>query len=306
MSQFNNIEYQVLVSDLIGDVYYSSTSYRGKISTLRQYAEVVVRKILDIDPRKEITLGNKDIRQDIEAIPNNRIVKTAVKKLKNKGNKTTHTKYRGEVTEDEFNIAADGLFDLLAYLLIDYFEKYEFGINGNIMYVFSILPPIIRYKVLVFLYEKHPNNIVVIDKLVLAMLKAFDTKTAASWVEVKKEELLKLPIYSDIIINKDSEQDSDLAIMLMIMETSNMYQLCTNKIEKVGVTIQNRGLIYSDFESALPYYKQFGNVQGDTEAIKEFNDIMEFLYMGRRERARLCSSINTAATTVLDVVESCK
>lgn len=37
MSQFNNEEYRVLVSDLIGDVYYTSTSYRGKISTLRQY-----------------------------------------------------------------------------------------------------------------------------------------------------------------------------------------------------------------------------------------------------------------------------
>lgn len=27
MSQFNNEEYRVLVSDLIGDVYYTSTSY---------------------------------------------------------------------------------------------------------------------------------------------------------------------------------------------------------------------------------------------------------------------------------------
>lgn len=44
MSQFNNEEYRVLVSDLIGDVYYTSTSYRGKISTLRQYAEVVIQK----------------------------------------------------------------------------------------------------------------------------------------------------------------------------------------------------------------------------------------------------------------------
>lgn len=90
MSQFNNEEYRVLVSDLIGDVYYTSTSYRGKISTLRQYAEVVIRKILDIDPKQEITLGDKEIRQGIQTLPNHKIVETAVKKLKKKGNKTTH------------------------------------------------------------------------------------------------------------------------------------------------------------------------------------------------------------------------
>lgn len=48
MTYFNNEEYQTLVSDLIGDIFYTSTSYRGKISTLRQYAEIIVRKILDI------------------------------------------------------------------------------------------------------------------------------------------------------------------------------------------------------------------------------------------------------------------
>ena len=305
MNKFNNSEYQVLVSDLIGDVYYSSTSYRGKVATLRQYAEVVVRKILDIEPKKDITLGDKYIRQGIEALPNSDIIKLAVKKLRKEGNKTTHTQYRGKVTEDEFNTAADGLFDLLAYLLIDYFEKYEFGTNGNIMYAFSILPPIIRYKVLVFLHEKYPDNIAVIDKLVLAMLKAFNVEKAISWVEMNREELSKMPIYSCNDINKVAEQDLNLAIRLMVEVQPNMYQLCIDKIEKVGATIRNNGLTYSDFESALPYYKKFGIVQGDTKNIKEFNDVMEFLYMGRQKRERLCSSVDTA-TTVLDVMESSK
>lgn len=62
MIHFNNEEYQILASDLIGDIFYTSTSYRGKISTLRQYAEIIVRKILDIAPEKEITLGDEEIR----------------------------------------------------------------------------------------------------------------------------------------------------------------------------------------------------------------------------------------------------
>lgn len=303
MSQFNNEEYRVLVSDLIGDVYYTSTSYRGKISTLRQYAEVVIRKILDIDPKQEITLGDKEIRQGIQTLPNHKIVETAVKKLKKKGNKTTHTQYRGEVTIDEFDAATDGLFDLLAYLLINYFEKYEFGTNGNIMFVFSVLPPIIRYKVLACLHEKHPNNIAIIDKFVLAMLKACNAETAANWVEENKEDLSKMSGYSDNFIDKIAEHDPSVAIALMAIDLPNMYQICTDKIEKVGATIRNKGLTYSDFESALPYYKQAGVVQGNTEEINEFNDVMEFLYMGRKERERLCSNIDTT-TTVLDMIES--
>ena len=303
MSQFNNEEYRVLVSDLIGDVYYTSTSYRGKISTLRQYAEVVIRKILDIDPKQEITLGDKEIRQGIQTLPNHKIVETAVKKLKKKGNKTTHTQYRGEFTIDEFDAATDGLFDLLAYLLINYFEKYECGTNGNIMFVFSILPPIIRYKVLACLHEKHPNNIAIIDKFVLAMLKACNAETAANWVEENKEDLSKMSGYSDNFIDKIAKHDPSVAIALMAIDLPNMYQICTDKIEKVGATIRNKGLTYSDFESALPYYKQAGVVQGNTEEINEFNDVMEFLYMGRKERERLCSNIDTT-TTVLDMIES--
>lgn len=57
---------------------------------------------------------------------------------------------------------------MLSYLLISYFKKYEFGSRNDVLYSFSMLPPIIWYKVLVFLYKKHPDNISVIDMLVLA------------------------------------------------------------------------------------------------------------------------------------------
>lgn len=49
MSNFNNNAYQSLVADLIGDTFYKDTSVSGRISFVRKYAEVVIRKILDID-----------------------------------------------------------------------------------------------------------------------------------------------------------------------------------------------------------------------------------------------------------------
>lgn len=64
----------------------------------------------------------------------------------------------------------------------------------------------------------------------------------------------------------------------------NMYELCIDKIMKIGNEIDSKGHLYIDFESALPYYKQYGIIDDDSKEIKEFNDIMDFLYLGRRTK----------------------
>lgn len=171
------------------------------------------------------------------------------------------------------------------------------------MFAFSILPPIIRYKVLLFLYEKYPRNIAIIDKFVLATLKACNVETATKWIEENREELSKMCTYAKEYIDKVTEKDRNIADVLIIMAPPNMYELCKDKINQVGKTIHNKRLTYSDFESALPYYKQVGIIQDDTEEAREFNDIMEFLYMGRKEREVLCSNVNDA-TGVLTRMES--
>ena len=298
MACFNNEQYQILANDLIGDIFYTSTSYRGKISTLRQYAEIIIRKILDINPKEKIMLGDKKIRKHIETLQNHEVVENAVKKLKEEGNKTTHTQYRGEVTDKEFNIAMDGIFDLLSYLFINYFEKYEFGTNTEVMYSFSILPPIIRYKVLIFLYGKYPENRCIIDKLVLATLKACDVQTAEKWVEDNKESLMLISAYSE---NFNNNIELQYLISKKDVEI-NMYHLCKKKVNQVGEMINRSGVLYSDFESALPHYRKNGIIQDNTLEAQEFNDIMEFIYMGRKERERLCSALNNPML-ILNIIE---
>ncbi|WP_050567165.1 hypothetical protein [Vibrio owensii] len=60
--KFKNQAYEDLVRDLISDAFYlESRSNRGKISTIRQYAEVVIRKLLDLSEEKKVTLGEFDI-----------------------------------------------------------------------------------------------------------------------------------------------------------------------------------------------------------------------------------------------------
>ena len=63
-----------------------------------------------------------------------------------------------------------------------------------------------------------------------------------------------------------------------------MYESCLEKIEILGKQLEREGALYLDFESAKPFYEQKGFIYGDDndEEIKEFNDVMAFLYMGRR------------------------
>ena len=69
-----------------------------------------------------------------------------------------------------------------------------------------------------------------------------------------------------------------------------MYILCKRKISEVGELVNSNGVLYSDFESALPYYEKNGILTGTDPETTEFNDIMNFLYMGRKEKIKEISN----------------
>ncbi len=57
MKEFDDCEYSAMISDLIHDMKYIEESNRGKVATIRQYTEVLVRKILNIGSDTQLTLG---------------------------------------------------------------------------------------------------------------------------------------------------------------------------------------------------------------------------------------------------------
>ena len=65
-----------------------------------------------------------------------------------------------------------------------------------------------------------------------------------------------------------------------------MYILCKRKISEVGELVNSNGVLYSDFESALPYYEKNGILTGNDLETTEFNDIMNFWYMGRKGKLK--------------------
>ena len=135
-----------------------------------------------------------------------------------------------------------------------------------------------------FLYQKDPNNISVIDKLVLSIMKAFNVSEASKWVEEKKDTLIKAKSISEEVFAEISKKQGTEIALAILNSAPNMYQLCREKISQVGNIIESNGRLYSDFESALPYYKSRGIITHDDSEGKEFNDIMDFLYLGRKEK----------------------
>lgn len=283
--KFRNEAYSDLVSDLILDAFYVERPNRGKIASIRQYAEVVVRKILDLHEDDKVTLGDRGVVDKLKQVSdNNQLLMTSVNAIRLVGNKCTHTQETGQITEDDVLNCIDCLFKMYASIFVLYFKKYKFGNNNEVMSAFSILPPIIRYLALNELHEQFSENLSVIDKLSLVLLKAFEKEHAISWIEARKEKLVQTLPYTEEAIEQIKRQYGDIVAQQVIDNApESMYALCTDRITEVEKIIKKNGLLYNNFEQAKQLYLEKGILAGSTDEIREFNSIMEFAYLGRKK-----------------------
>lgn len=278
MNRFNNEVYEALINDLIYDSFYiEDRPFRGKIATIRQYSEIILRKIFDIPETEQVTLGKKSIQSQIDS-RNNALLKNSVEIIRSFGNDNTHTKNVKSPTAEDFDKVIEALMNLYSYLFIDYFEKYRFGSNEIIMNTFSLLPPVIRNITLQNLYMNDKNNPAIIYKLSLAILKAQDKNTALKWINDEKEQLEKV-----IHISENELHVIKQIPALYDVIPKNMYEFCINKINDVDEILNNNGILYKTFEEAKSYYEQYGHINGNSPEIMEFNSIMNFCYIGRHK-----------------------
>lgn len=285
MTNFSNQAFKTLVSDLINDAFYGTRSHRGTIAIIRQYSEIIVRKILDYSNEERVTIGCKNIHKALkEKSNNNPLLMTSINKIQEVGNKCTHTQQIENITDKCVDDCLKSLFNLYAYLLIEYFENYRFGRNVEVMSAFSILPPIIRYIVLDYLYAHQESNLHIIDKLSLATLKAFDKEQAKIWIESKKDKLSRMSSVSEEGFLSLKQKIGIHSAELIMNDAPDMYVLCMDRLNTVSSIIEEKGLLYNDFEGAIDLYKEKGILEGETEELIKFNSIMEFLYLGRRPK----------------------
>ena len=283
--KFKNQAYEDLVRDLINDTFYlESRSNRGKIATIRQYSEVFIRKLLDLPESEKVTLGDHNIRKKLEIMSlNDPLILESIEKLRELGNKCTHTQNPSIVSDDDVSTAVNMLFNLYASLFILYFKKYEFGSSNLIVSTFSILPPIIRYIVLNNLYNDNKDNIIIIDKLSLVLLKAFDKDIAIEWIDDRKKELSNLlPYTPEAIADIEVAHGKECAETVIANGPDNMYVSCLERLEEVLLVIKRQGLLYNNFEQAMQLYLEKGILDNHTKENRDFNNVMEFVYLGRK------------------------
>lgn len=58
IASFDNQDYELILSDLIADIYYSNISYGSKIVLLRKLTELLARNFLDIGAGEPMELGD--------------------------------------------------------------------------------------------------------------------------------------------------------------------------------------------------------------------------------------------------------
>ncbi|WP_303790861.1 hypothetical protein [Ruminococcus flavefaciens] len=279
MSNFNNADYENLLTDCLNDAFYATTSFRGKIAHIRQVAEIVVRKLIDCPSTQKLMLGQTFVKDEIKKLNNCDHIQSCVEDiikddgLMHRGNSCTHTGVTDSIEDKEYREAINSLQELIACLFIDYFTTYKFGSKSEIMKNFSLLPPVIRFKTLTFLYSKDNSNVNIIDKLVLSMIKTFGADKAKEWVENNKEHLEK--------IHSTSPEMGALFAMLghPQLMSRTMYDCCVTKINDSASFPQ----MYKTFEEAKRFYSDNNTLNGTDEEALKFKDLMDFVFIGRKE-----------------------
>lgn len=282
---FNDQAYADVINEFLHDIYYlPGQSWGTKIQKIRQYTEVILRRLLDYTPTHKLMIGHPRTVGDLNKMGYTEpFFRDALEKIRVSGDDRTHTQVTATATEAEYLEVEESLLKIYAYLFYKYFQQYPFGSNREIMSSFSLLPPIIRYYALNELYAKDPQNLDVIDKLSLAIMKAFSLDEALTWLDERKDALSQTPSVNetgraDLVRQLGPEIGGMLAD-----QAPDMYSLCRDRVISASEERDHGGISYDSFETALKYYREHGVVEGDTPDVKEFNDLMAFVYCGRKE-----------------------
>ena len=308
MDSFNDNEYTILIGNLLHDTQYIEVSNMGKMAGLRKHAEVMVRKILNIGSSKPLMLGqikkqsnNPAVKSGMDCLGDelsDRLI-SIVGKINPPGRDGTHTQHTDDFSDAEVEYVQDAIFDLYALIFIKYFLDIQVSIYSapQILREFSILPPIIRYKTWKFLYEKDKNNIQVVDRLCLSIIKLFDKPTAYKWLEDNRIAIKNIPYPTKSEVEKyDRINTVEVApgkygviVTLNFDQYSNMYDLLYSKINDDRTSINESGKMYRSFEDAIVHYRKYKSsiAQYGSEEIENLHSLMDFVYLGRKSKKQI-------------------
>lgn len=300
MDTFSNSQYSGLISELLNDTQYIKISNRGKLAGLRNHAEVLVRKIFNLGNNQKLMLGqirtDSDNRAVVTSLNNlgeelsNELIRI-IKNINVLGREGAHTQHVGEFSNEEVEGVEDAVLELYALMFIRHFQKIKISIYSDprVLRLFSLLPPVIRYNTWNYMFQRDNNNIQIVNKLCLSIIKHYDKKTAYEWLEDNSEIIKAIPYpnaddierYNRIHTVEIHPGKYVAAVSLAFDDYDNMYDLLYAKIGDNKTSINESGKMYKNFEEAKEHYieeaKKYSNIPD-----KEFLDLMEFAYIGRK------------------------
>lgn len=280
-TQFNNSEYSNLVSDIL--INYGISTNNVKAHLVRKYVEIFVKKILDIPPEKKCLIGDHKVIDKIKKLPESSFLEPELDNIRKIGNIGSHANIT-IITDEEIEEIIDSLFKMMAYFFIIFFKENKFGSRPDIMSHFSLLPAIIRFYVLDYLYKTDENNIKIIDKLSMARLKAFGKDNAMEWLKNNESKFRKLKDYDEEYMNTLKKKTDPISKMkyesIMSNACHDLYEMC---VKRINLLIEENNI--PPFMKMEESYREFKKIEVDVNdnVIRKFMDIMEFLYLGREK-----------------------
>jgi len=296
ITPFENSDYEIMISDLIFDIYYSELSISSRLVLLRKMTELITRRFLNLGMGEKMELGDitspeknpkyktterlnnvdKLLRKDFES---------TVNKLREIGNKYSHTQNHKISNLEEWIEAENLIWDLFSYLFVQYFLKYNLSLKSdkNVLSMFSQLPTDIRFRTLQKLFEiKGYDNIQLIDKYLLAMVKSKGWEEAYFWLISHRKEIqsMSYPSENEIIEYIDDFDEDELSLPLRKFQ--NVFGLLSSVLRNPKVKSVSGG-IYDTFEEAVKYFYE-ENLETYLSATREqieFRELLYFCFIGR-------------------------
>lgn len=262
--------------NVIDDMCYSQGLPNDeKAAAMLSFAEIIVRRLL-----RERDGGDFNLRNAIDELSRrgcNKRSLDAADKIRVLCDRSIDANENG-ITDADIKMCAEAVLDLYAGLFIDFFERHPICEGSrSMLYMFSFLPPVIRWKALTDLWDSDKTNRLIIDKLCLAILKTRGKESAASWVQEHRAEL------EGII----AVGGSAVAWMMIPGAPKNMYELCMEKVEDVGARIERDGLAYGTLEEAKHHYDVcVKDLYLDNDEQREFKALMDFCFENRKEEIK--------------------
>ncbi|MGT2928808.1 hypothetical protein ACVR1G_00890 [Streptococcus dentasini] len=297
ITPFENSDYEVLISDLISDIYYSEISISSKIVLLRKLTELITRRFLDLGMGEKMELGDittpeknpkyktterlnsidRLLRKDFES---------TVNKLREIGNKHSHTQNHATADLEEWKDAENLVWDLFSYLFVQYFLEYELSLKSdkNVLSMFSQLPPEIRFRTLQKLVDmKGFDNVLLLDKYMLSLVKSKCWDEAYYWLIRNRDKISEVPYPTEAEIVDYIEDFDEKELPLQLRKFQNAFGVLSSVIQNSKVKSASGGAYYRTFEEAAKYYHEENldfYLSSTNEQIK-FKELLYFCFIGR-------------------------